>query len=46
MLFFCFDPETRESAKDVKEGDTVKIQYVLSPETQRNHIRKITKVGK
>jgi len=44
MQFFNLDPEARESAKDVKKGDTVKIQYVSSPETQRNRIRKITKV--
>ncbi len=44
MQFFNLDPEARESAKDVKKGDTVKIQYVFSPETQRNRIRKITKV--
>ncbi len=43
MQFFNLDPEARESAKDVKKGDTVKIQYVFSPETQRNRIRKITK---
>ncbi|MFH1884908.1 MAG: hypothetical protein ABIL62_19600 [Planctomycetota bacterium] len=43
MQFFCFDPEARESARGVEKGDTVKIQYVFSPETQRNRVRKITK---
>ncbi len=44
IQFFCFDPEARESAGGVEKGDTIKIQYVFSPETQRNRVRKITKV--
>lgn len=46
MQFFCFDADVRESAKAVEKGDTVRIQYVISPETQRNHVRKITRVAK
>ena len=44
MEFFCFDAEVRESARGVEKGDTVKVQYVFSPETQRNQVKKITKV--
>jgi hypothetical protein len=44
MQFFCFDAEARESVQGVEKGDTVKIQYVFSPETQRNSVRQITKV--
>lgn len=43
MQFFSLDPDARESAMGVEKGDTVKIQYVFSPETQRNRVRKMTK---
>lgn len=43
IQFMCLDPETRESVKSVKKGDMVKVQYVFSPETQRNSIRTIQK---
>ncbi len=44
MQFFCFDAEVRESARAVEKGDTVRIQYVFSPDTQRNHVKRITKL--
>lgn len=43
MQFFSLDLDARESAAGVEKGDTVKIQYVFSPETQRNRVRRITK---
>ena len=43
IQFMCLDPEIRESVKSVKKGDMVKVQYVFSPETQRNSIRTIQK---
>ena len=35
--------EIRESVKSIKKGDMVRVQYVFSPETQRNRIRTIQK---
>jgi hypothetical protein len=45
MGFFAFDPEMRKSAREVKKGDLVRIRYIYSIDTQRNHPRKIEKVS-